>query len=250
MRENEHFSSFGEEEERKGVVAAARKEEDGEKTERMGGESYPKGKEQNVSNRRSSRTKALRNEHARGFCRGVRKASFCAFSCSGFFFKHLWGFWFLVSEEKERRRKLTLNIFLFYFSFFALQTCGVLPVGGMRTQEAGGKILQWRSGRFSLEAHKHFLTPFFFFFFLGGGAFLLSSFERRRVRVPDMNASIYCSLTYSLAFFLFLFSYRVVALIAIPIWMKSTSLEVHFFFFTTRESLLFFFVFLFTPCLF
>ena len=30
MRENEHFSSFGEEEERKGVVAAARKE-DGEK---------------------------------------------------------------------------------------------------------------------------------------------------------------------------------------------------------------------------
>ena len=54
----------------------------------MGGESYPKGKEQNVSNRRSSRTKALRNEHARGFCRGVRKASFCAFSCSGFFFKH------------------------------------------------------------------------------------------------------------------------------------------------------------------
>ena len=65
-----------------------------------------------------------------------------------------------------------------------------------------------------------------------------------------MNASIYCSLTYSLAFFLFLFSYRVVALIAIPIWMKSTSLEVPFFFFTTRESLLFFFVFLFTPCLF
>ena len=139
----------------------------------MGGESYPKGKEQNVSNRRSSRTKALRNEHARGFCRGVRKASFCAFSCSGFFFKHLWGFWFLVSEEKERRRKLTLNIFLFYFSFFALQTCGVLPVGGMRTQEAGGKILQWRSGRFSLEAHKHFLTPFF----LWGGS---SCFHRSK----------------------------------------------------------------------
>ena len=65
-----------------------------------------------------------------------------------------------------------------------------------------------------------------------------------------MNASIYCSLTYSLAFFLFLFSYRVVALIAIPIWMKSTSLEVHFFFFHNTRVSSFFFVFLFTPCLF